>query len=270
MPSVASTAGSPEPGPYPGSTGPGFPGTGTAASPPGPGQSATPAGAVADPCYGDEQISFSPEEPRAGNELLIAVTSSRPHPYPRLAGTERTQFVRERPGQRGYVWEWTVQLTYPGDQEYTFYVDSTIPCQRTQIRVRTPLATKVPTPYTYNPTGNSNRNSNDNGNSNRNGNDNVAHAPPVNTADYIGRGDAYDCASFASQAQAQAVLRADPADPNRLDADGDGVACENYEDSYAYPHDIDESPVARTIPTATFTPALGATATPTPGPGGFP
>lgn len=29
-----------------------------------------------------------------------------------------------------------------------------------------------------------------------------------------------------NQAEAQAVLRADPTDPNRLDADRDGVACE--------------------------------------------
>ena len=39
-------------------------------------------------------------------------------------------------------------------------------------------------------------------------------------------GDAYNCPKFASQTQAQAVLRADPSDPNRLDADKDGIACE--------------------------------------------
>ncbi|MFE2728708.1 hypothetical protein [Kitasatospora sp. NPDC059327] len=37
--------------------------------------------------------------------------------------------------------------------------------------------------------------------------------------------DAYDCADFASQADAQAVLRFGPADPNRLDDDGNGIAC---------------------------------------------
>jgi hypothetical protein len=31
----------------------------------------------------------------------------------------------------------------------------------------------------------------------------------------------------AVEAQAQAVLRAEPRDPNRLDADRDGIACEN-------------------------------------------
>ena len=35
-----------------------------------------------------------------------------------------------------------------------------------------------------------------------------------------------DCADFSTQAQAQAVLNQDPSDPNRLDTDNDGVACE--------------------------------------------
>jgi micrococcal nuclease len=35
-----------------------------------------------------------------------------------------------------------------------------------------------------------------------------------------------DCSDFETQAQAQAVLDDDPSDPHRLDADGDGVACE--------------------------------------------
>ena len=44
---------------------------------------------------------------------------------------------------------------------------------------------------------------------------------------FIGKGDAYNCNAFSSQAQAQAVLRADPRDPNKLDPDRDGVACES-------------------------------------------
>jgi len=44
---------------------------------------------------------------------------------------------------------------------------------------------------------------------------------------YLGQADRYDCASFQSQAEAQAVLRADPTDPNRLDPDRDGIACES-------------------------------------------
>ena len=132
-----------------------------------PGVGAPSPGVVSDPCYGDELITYSPEMPRVGNDLLIAVTSSRPHPYGRLAGTERVQFSRERPGQRGYVWEWLVQPTYPGQHTYTFYVDSTIPCQtvqfavRDQLSTRTPTPTRTPKPYYWNTS--SNGNSNDNG-----------------------------------------------------------------------------------------------------------
>jgi hypothetical protein len=52
-------------------------------------------------------------------------------------------------------------------------------------------------------------------------------APPAfDPLPFIGSGNAYNCPDFASQADAQAVLRADPSDPNRLDADVDGIACE--------------------------------------------
>ena len=202
---------------------------------------ASPGPAGADACYGDELITFSPEDPRIGNEFLIAVTSSHPHPYGRLAGTEPTRFVRERPGQRGYVWEWTVQPSYPGLHEYTFYVDSTVPCQKIQIRVLQSLATatpkpsKTPTPYGWD---NGNENSNGNGNDNFDNTANVyptyptygAYAPVIDPSFYVMPGhDLYNCSAFESQSNAQRVLRYDPSDPNNLDIepDGhvDGIAC---------------------------------------------
>jgi hypothetical protein len=54
---------------------------------------------------------------------------------------------------------------------------------------------------------------------------------------YVGQGDKYNCADFASQAQAQAVLREDPSDPNKLDGDNDGIACESN------PAPVDLTPV---------------------------
>jgi len=39
----------------------------------------------------------------------------------------------------------------------------------------------------------------------------------------------YNCGSFDSQAAAQRVLDRDPSDPNILDADDDGEACESYD-----------------------------------------
>ncbi len=71
-----------------------------------------------------------------------------------------------------------------------------------------------------------------------------AQPEPTLTSDfdpsrYIGLGNRFDCPAFASQAQAQAVLRADPRDPNRLDGDRDGIACE------ANPAPRDLAPVVR-------------------------
>jgi hypothetical protein len=40
--------------------------------------------------------------------------------------------------------------------------------------------------------------------------------------------DRYDCGDFDSQQEAQRVLVRDPSDPNNLDADNDGIACEDY------------------------------------------
>ena len=39
-----------------------------------------------------------------------------------------------------------------------------------------------------------------------------------------------DCANFVTQAEAQAAYDADPSDPNGLDADSDGIACEELSD----------------------------------------
>jgi hypothetical protein len=54
--------------------------------------------------------------------------------------------------------------------------------------------------------------------------------PTTTTDDGTGNGGTgtqdLDCADFATQAEAQAALDADPSDPNNLDGDADGVACE--------------------------------------------
>jgi hypothetical protein len=56
--------------------------------------------------------------------------------------------------------------------------------------------------------------------------------------------DDLDCGDFNSQAEAQQTLRADPSDPNGLDAENDGVACEVTE----YPNPArDEAPVQASV-----------------------
>ncbi|WP_328304911.1 excalibur calcium-binding domain-containing protein [Actinomycetospora sp. NBC_00405] len=51
-----------------------------------------------------------------------------------------------------------------------------------------------------------------------------------------------DCADFDSQTEAQAVLDDDPSDPERLDADDDGIACE----SFGYADEVETVPAAVT------------------------
>jgi len=46
----------------------------------------------------------------------------------------------------------------------------------------------------------------------------------------------YNCADFSTQEEAQSVLDADSSDPNRLDGDSDGIACESLpSESYSAP-----------------------------------
>jgi hypothetical protein len=52
-------------------------------------------------------------------------------------------------------------------------------------------------------------------------------------------GDTKNCSDFASQAAAQRELRANPSDPNKLDTDKDGIACESNKAPF------DKTPVPR-------------------------
>lgn len=70
----------------------------------------------------------------------------------------------------------------------------------------------------------------------------AGNEPPERTFDvapYVQKGHVVDCGGFTAQADAQAVLRADPIDPNGLDRDGDGVACPDR------PGPTDKKPVHR-------------------------
>ncbi len=48
------------------------------------------------------------------------------------------------------------------------------------------------------------------------------------TTPALAQEDQYDCASFGSQESAQAELERDLSDPNNLDPDADGQACDDY------------------------------------------
>jgi hypothetical protein len=61
-----------------------------------------------------------------------------------------------------------------------------------------------------------------------------------------------NCEDFASQAEAQAHLEADPSDPDNLDADDDGQACETFDygssDAGTTPQPSDEGSLPFTGP----------------------
>jgi hypothetical protein len=61
-----------------------------------------------------------------------------------------------------------------------------------------------------------------------------------------------DCDDFETQAEAQAELEADPSDPNNLDFDDDGIACEELsggEETVPPGGDGDEVPVPDSVET---------------------
>lgn len=66
-----------------------------------------------------------------------------------------------------------------------------------------------------------------------------ADVPQPNYESYAGRPEAVSCLDVGTQADAQAILRADPSDPMQLDSDHNGIACE------ANPPPRDLTPVRR-------------------------
>jgi hypothetical protein len=86
--------------------------------------------------------------------------------------------------------------------------------------------------------------------------------------------DQYDCASFGSQESAQVELDSDPSDPNNLDSDGNGRACDTY--PYGTSGNVAAStPVPSTTapssappvePSASASPSSNASASPKPKP----
>jgi hypothetical protein len=88
----------------------------------------------------------------------------------------------------------------------------------------------------------------------------------------MAQADQYDCASFGSQESAQVELDSDPSDPNNLDPDGNGRAC----DDYAYGGSVAASSVSPSTvapsspspgkPSASASPRSNASASPKPKP----
>lgn len=54
---------------------------------------------------------------------------------------------------------------------------------------------------------------------------------PIGSRAALAQDGDLDCSDFGSQEEAQAEFDSDPTDPNGLDADGDGIACESLDGS---------------------------------------
>jgi hypothetical protein len=81
----------------------------------------------------------------------------------------------------------------------------------------------------------------------------------------VAQADQYDCASFGSQESAQVVLDGDPSDPNNLDSDGNGIACDNYPYGTS-PSVAARTPAASTPAPSTVSPSSNSSASPKPKP----
>jgi hypothetical protein len=62
--------------------------------------------------------------------------------------------------------------------------------------------------------------------------------PGFDPAQYVNQGNRYNCPDFQSQAEAQAVLRADPRDPNQLDSTGPGCSPVSFGGSPFWPRSL--------------------------------
>ena len=90
----------------------------------------------------------------------------------------------------------------------------------------------------------------------------------------VAQADQYDCASFGSQESAQVELDSDPSDPNNLDSDGNGRACDTYPygtsgsvaASTPVPSTTTPSSAPPVEPSASASPSSNASASPKPKP----
>ena len=75
----------------------------------------------------------------------------------------------------------------------------------------------------------------------------------------VAQANQYDCASFGSQESAQATLDSDPSDPNNLDSDGNGRACDDY------PYGTGGSVAAASVASSTAAPSSASPVRPSSG-----
>ena len=78
--------------------------------------------------------------------------------------------------------------------------------------------------------------------------------------------DQFDCASFGSQQSAQAELERDPSDPNNLDPDGNGRACDSYDYSASTTNSTSPSSVSSSSVSSSGASSGSPSSSPSPSP----
>jgi hypothetical protein len=75
-------------------------------------------------CNGDEVMSFNPSIATVGQQDTIAVTSARASTYVGLTGPFNPQLTSVQQGGKGYIWNWIVTPTAPGQYGYSFTINN--------------------------------------------------------------------------------------------------------------------------------------------------
>ena len=110
---------------------------------PAPTATATPIG---DFCVGDEEMAFAGAgSANIGDTVYISVTSVRNHTNVLLTGPDGPTFVKQYAGQKGNVWQWQVSIKSAGRHDYTYYVDTTVPCTTNYFVIPEPTGSPAPT-----------------------------------------------------------------------------------------------------------------------------
>jgi hypothetical protein len=87
-------------------------------------------------CAGDEQISFSPANPVAGQPFTILATSAAAPANVGLVGPGAPQYLGSSPGGKGTTWTYRVTLGQPGQYAYSFTVEGAV-CTTAMVTVGT-------------------------------------------------------------------------------------------------------------------------------------
>lgn len=77
-------------------------------------------------CNGDEQMTFDPVQPLAGQTLTVLVTSARPSTNVTLTGPVPVQFVAATGGGKGTLWSWAATPADAARYDFNFMLAGSV------------------------------------------------------------------------------------------------------------------------------------------------